>query len=81
MIRINFGNIILKSCLDKTDGDINRSLFKVYQYLFNSVLKKSPLISLKEKINEERFYINYKLELGDLRIVYLESSIFIQFNS
>lgn len=43
MIRINFGNIILKSCLDKTDEDIDRSLFKVYIHICLIVFSKDLL--------------------------------------
>jgi hypothetical protein len=71
MIRINFGNLMFKSCLDDVDDSV---LFKVYPNFF----KNSFLILLNEKVKEQvRFYTKYKLELSDLRILYSDSSILI----
>jgi hypothetical protein len=54
MIRLNFGELLLKSCLDDDEDDSNgNSLFQV---------------------NERQFYIKYKLDLTDLRILYTQSS-------
>ncbi len=88
MIRVNFGALVLKSCLDEEENDSDDSLFQVciWESLQN-ILRFCSIkfyfqpddfcFLLKKKPEERQFYMKYKFELSDLRILYSLSSILI----
>lgn len=77
-IRIDLGNLMLKSCLEDTDKNANSVLFQV---LFSLIDLLYLNFCRKDKAEERRFYMKYQLELSDLRMFYSHSSEFISLKS
>ena len=72
LIRFDFGDLILRSILD--DRNIS-PLFQIRQ-LFSSSSSIWFLFFPKKNPDEQRFYTKYKLEITDLRMLYIHSNNF-----
>ncbi|CAF3112482.1 unnamed protein product [Rotaria socialis] len=70
MIYIHFGNILLKSCLDTSDEDIDRSLFKIkydeQRFYAKYKLELCDLRIIYSKPNRKRLHILRRTSLIDI---------------